>query len=237
MSEDSNAPKSSPESDPNSTSVDEESTADVQAVSPATPLPQTAPVARGGASKGSLGIVALLIAVFAAGGGWMARDVQAKKTARGGELAPKDGSGPCAAWEKQVCQGAGDKTAACVDAKSAAAMLPDSACGAALADVPATLAKVKAARADCTTLVGKLCGDLGPESDLCKLVRERTEAFPPSQCSEMLSNYDSVIGGLKQMQQQRMGGMGMGHPGGPPPGPNPHALQMPGSGAMPTPGQ
>jgi hypothetical protein len=179
-------------------------------------------------------MVALLLAAFAAGGGWMARDVQAKRAARGGALAPKDGSGPCAAWEKQVCQGAGDKTAACADAKNAAAMLPDSACGAALADVPATLAKVKAVRADCTTLIGKLCGDLGPESDLCKLVRERTEAFPPSQCTEMLTNYESVIGGLKQMQQQRMGGMG--HPGGPPPGPNPHALQMPGAGAVPAAG-
>jgi hypothetical protein len=80
--------------------------------------------------------------------------------------------------------------------------------------MPATLAKLKAARASCDTLVGKLCADLPPGSSTCDMVKERTPSFPAKRCDEMLKSYDKVIEELRSIDQQ--GGMQMGAPGMPP---------------------
>jgi hypothetical protein len=111
----------------------------------------------------------------------------------------------------------GLKSPACTQAKQAIEVLTDKACGVALEDVPATLSKIKTARADCEKLVGKLCAELGKDSETCKMVTDRTQMFPATRCTEMLGNYDQVLGSLKQMEERKKGG-GMGHPGGPPPG-------------------
>ena len=81
--------------------------------------------------------------------------------------------------------------------------------------MPATIAKVKAARASCEDLVSKLCGDLPKGSQACDLVKDKTPSIPAGQCKEMLEHYDEVIGQLRTMDQQ---GMGMGGPPGGPPG-------------------
>jgi hypothetical protein len=89
--------------------------------------------------------------------------------------------------------------------------------------MPATLAKVKAARASCDSLVSKLCKDLPPGSAACDLVKEKTPSFPAARCGEMLQHYDEVLGSLRQIDQQ--GGPGMGAPGmgrPPMPGQSPH---------------
>jgi hypothetical protein len=103
----------------------------------------------------------------------------------------------------------------------------------ALTAMPATLAKVKAARVPCDNLVKKLCADLQPGSQTCQMVKERTGSFPSDRCTQMLSQYDRVLAELKMIEQQQ-GGMQMGMPppgqpgqmpaGAPPPGaqPPPH---------------
>jgi hypothetical protein len=122
----------------------------------------------------------------------------------------------------------------CSQAKGAAELLTTSACEAALNMMPATIAKVKAARAPCDSLVSKLCKDLPPGSQACTLVKDKTPSFPSQRCDEMLKHYDEVLGSLREMDQQggpQMGGPGgpqMGGPGGPgmarPPMPaNPHS--------------
>jgi hypothetical protein len=166
----------------------------------------------------STGVVLGLVGALAVGGagGWFGRDAQAKARLRAESVATPAGSGvpagPCGAWEHQICQGTGDQSAACTQAKGAIGLLTPSTCEAALGSVPATLAKVKAERAPCDTLVKKLCTELTEASATCKMVREKTAAFPPDRCSAMLEHFPEVLGELKQMEQQQ--GM-MGAPGGP----------------------
>jgi hypothetical protein len=169
------------------------------------------PAGGSGVAKARTGSArALLVAAVALGvggvAGWFARDARAS-AASGAELDPATAAssaaaGPCKTWQQKVCDGTGAQSAACAQAQGAGDLLPTAACDAALADVPATLAKVKAARAVCDTLVTKLCGELGKEAATCKMVQERTVSFPPDRCKEMLANYDQVIAQLRMMEQR-----------------------------------
>ncbi len=183
----------------------------------ATPPP---PPPRGGSPAWMLAIAALAIG---GAGGWFGHDAQAKSKLRA-DAAPAGSalSGPCATWKEKLCATSGEESAACSQIKGVAALLTSGTCEQALQTVPASLAKLKAARASCDKLVGKLCGDLPPGSKACDLVKERTPSFPSDRCTEMLENYDAVIGELRTLDQQmgenHMGGMGMPPPGMPPQG-------------------
>jgi hypothetical protein len=167
-------------------------------------------------------LIALGAAAAGGAGGWFGHEAQAKAKlnaesapAAAGSGAP---SGPCGAWQRKLCAG-NDVSATCAEAKAAVELLTPSTCEAALAAVPATLAKVKAARAQCDTLVGRLCGDLPKGSHTCDMVRERTQSFPPERCGEMIAHYGEVIASLKQMDQAPSGPMhaaGLGQPPGAP---------------------
>ncbi len=111
-------------------------------------------------------------------------------------------NGPCESWVTALCAEAGDKSEACETARSAATLLPVTACEAARSEVPATLAKIQTARSACDELVGKLCADLGQDSESCRMVKERTPSFPTTQCRQMLEDYDEVVGELRQMERQ-----------------------------------
>ena len=196
------------------------------------------PAHRAAASKGApgskLGLFVLLALLAGGAAGYFGHMLQAKAAAaKADSAAPSDGkAGPCDAWEKKICSSTGEQSAACMQAKSATELLAPSACEAALAAVPATLTKLKAARASCDKLVSKLCADLPPGAQACALVKEKTPSFPAQRCDEMLQHYDEVIGQLKKMEEQggSMGGpggpRGPGGPGGPgmsaPPGMPPH---------------
>ena len=193
-------------------------------------------------SGSSVGLIAAVALIAGAAAGWFAKEATGK--APSAELhSAAAGETACKAWTKELCKGAGDKSSACTQAKEVSELLPESACNAALADVPATLTKVKDARKECTKLVGKLCTDLGKETATCKMVTERTESFPTDRCKEMLGNYDKVLGQLKVMEE-RGGPAAPGGPGGPggphggnPHGAGPHGMGMPkmqaGPGSMP----
>jgi hypothetical protein len=171
-----------------------------------------------------LAVTGVLALALGGAGGWFGHQAQASAQLRRDSAPAASGSasaasGPCGAWQHQICAKLGEQSAACEQAKSAADLLATSTCEAALTTVPATLEKVKAARAVCDKLVTKLCADLPPGSKTCSMVKERTPSFPPSRCEQMLSNYDQVIAQLKMMDQQgpMMGGghPGMRGPGGP----------------------
>ena len=165
----------------------------------------------------ALVVGALALAVGGAGG-WFGHDAQAKAKLRADSAAPAGSgaaSGPCGSWQKKICESTGDASASCAEAKAALDLLTPSTCEVALAGVPATLAKVKAARASCDKLVAKLCADLPPGSSTCNMVKERTPSFPAARCEEMRGQYDAVIGELKQMDAQG-GPPGMAPPGMPP---------------------
>jgi hypothetical protein len=176
-----------------------------------------------------------VVVALAAGGaaGWFGHIAQAKAMLRD-ESAPAPAgsaaaSGPCRAWEKQICSGGTDQSAACQQAKAATELLTPSTCEAALQAMPATLAKIKAGRVPCDTLVGKLCTDLPPGSATCQMVKERTPSFPSERCREMLGTYDSVLAEVKMLDEQ-VGQMGHGMPpGAMPPGAMPTSAMPPGT--------
>jgi hypothetical protein len=161
--------------------------------------------------------------------GWALRDARTEDGAPTVEIA--EGSTPCDTWKDEICKGTSAESAACSGAKATAAMLPVAACNAALADMPGTLDRIKAARASCDKLLTKLCGDLGKESTGCQLVTAKTPSIPPEACDDMLGKYDEVLGQLKMIGQRPpgmpgmggpgMGGPGMSGPGGPPRGMRP----------------
>ena len=218
---------------------DEDRDSDAEIESARAPAPaaskKVAAKARGGAKRresaaaapkaagmpGSSVGVAVLLALLAGGaGGWFGHIQQAKAAALKADSAAPAGSGaaagPCGAWEKKICGSSGAESAACMQAKGASELLTPSTCELALASVPATLTKLKKARASCDKLVTKLCADLPPGAQTCNMVKEKTPSFPSQRCDDMLQHYDDVIGQLKQMEQRQ--GM-MGGPGGPGPGP------------------
>jgi hypothetical protein len=184
----------------------------------------------------AIGVIALAIG---GAGGWFGQIQKTKAALRAEGAAAPAGSGvptgPCGAWQTKICSSAGEQSASCQQAKGATELLVSSTCEAALGTLPATLAKLKAARASCDKLVGKLCADLPPGSKTCGMVKERTPSFPRERCDSMLQNYDKVIAELKQMEQQNgMGGPGgpqMGAPGGAPrmPPGMPHITMPPGA--------
>ncbi|HTQ02263.1 MAG TPA: hypothetical protein VMI54_00350 [Polyangiaceae bacterium] len=165
-------------------------------------------------SRGGLvAVIALAAASVGAAGGWFGHDAQTKAKLVADSPAAAGSGGPCAAWQQKICAGNGEESAACQEAKDALDLLTPPTCAVALEAVPATLAKVKAARAPCDTLVKKLCADLPPGAQTCTMVRERTPSFPVEKCTGMLEHYDDVITQLKQMEEQQALHMN-GTPGG-----------------------
>src|SRR5688572_7303138 len=75
------------------------------------------PSSTSGASAGLL-VAAALVAGAAAG--WFANEARGKAPDPQVQAATAGGQTPCAAWGKQVCQGAGDKSSACTQAKEVA---------------------------------------------------------------------------------------------------------------------
>jgi hypothetical protein len=178
--------------------------------------------------------ILFVAAALAAGGagGWFGHDNQVKARVKAESAAAPAGSGvpagACGAWQQKICDSGGKTSAVCSQAKGAAELLTTSACEAALTMMPATLTKLKAARASCDSLVSKLCKDLPPGSSACTLVKDKTPSFPSQRCDEMLKHYDEVLGSLREIDMQGgpggpgHGGPGMGGPGmGRPPMPAP----------------
>ena len=191
------------------------------------------PPSKSSSSSSSVGVfVALALAVGAAGG-WFGHVAQVKAKLKTDSAPAASGSaaasGPCGTWEQKLCASGGPESALCQQAKAAREILTPGTCEVALEAVPATLAKVKAERAPCDQLMTKLCADLPPESQACKLVKDKTPAFPAARCKEMLDKYSEVLGELKQIDEQMaaqgnplsngMPGMPPGMPPGAPGGP------------------
>lgn len=78
------------------------------------------------------------------------------------------------------------------------------ASGAAL--TPITSPAAEAAPADqgeaCTTLTERLCNDLGPTTETCGLVRQRSGELTKRQCDGMLDQYQDVIADLRLYEER-----------------------------------
>src|SRR5690606_12783038 len=110
--------------------------------------------------------------------------------------------GVCDTWAEKLCAEAGAQSEGCGQARAASGLLPAGACDVAMANLPATMEKLKAARSSCDELVTKICNDLGKGTETCKMVTEKTPQFPTERCKAMLGQYDEVLKELKQMESR-----------------------------------
>lgn len=175
-------------------------------------------VAAPASTASRLAPVVIVALAIGAAGGWFGHIAQAKARVRAETAAAASASGavtgPCGAWREKICESGGAKSAVCQQAQGAVELLPSSSCEDALSVMPATLAKMKAARATCDTLAAKLCRDLPPGSRGCEIVKEQTPAFPTKRCDDLNEHYSEVLAELQRMDTN-------GGPGGPP-GAAPH---------------
>ncbi len=193
-------------------------------------VPAREPAAKAPAGTSGASVAVFVVLALLAGGaaGWFGHIQQSKAAAAKADTAPAGSDGPCKAWEEGICSKLGAESAPCMQAKGASELLTASTCEVALTAMPATLEKLKAARASCDTLVSKLCADLTPGSQTCAMVKEKTPMFPAQRCDEMLKQYDQVIGELRQLEQQQQMMGGPGGPGMAPPGMAPPGMAPPG---------
>jgi protein-disulfide isomerase len=133
--------------------------------------------------------------------------VECKKTAISVENKTDDGDltfgheKSCDRWTALLCAKLGERSEGCRQAQAAAKLIPAKACGVAIGGIDATISKLKAQRADCDKLAKKACADIGPDTETCAMVTERSKVFPASRCTQMLANYDKVLMQLKEMEK------------------------------------
>jgi protein-disulfide isomerase len=102
----------------------------------------------------------------------------------------------------KLCERAGDKSELCGASKSLSAVLPADACTAAVKDIANIGQRIDAERKVCSDLMERLCTDIGPATDTCKMVREQTPEFPKERCEELTREYAQVVTELKQREAQ-----------------------------------
>jgi protein-disulfide isomerase len=152
---------------------------------------------------GGLGLgLALAVGIAAMGTGCKPKDkgTSAAPAASGSNKPDPVLLGPCGGFVKKVCDKSGETSQTCRDVKGVAELLPPAACKAASSQASYAVAKLEEKRKDCDRLVGKLCGELGKETETCKMVENQTKNFPPERCSMMLGRYAEVLAELKKME-------------------------------------
>jgi protein-disulfide isomerase len=108
----------------------------------------------------------------------------------------------CADYSKKLCDAAGAESPTCNSAKEMTDLMPAAACAAAIADFGGTQAKLEQRRKACDELVGKLCKDLGPETETCDMVKTQSKNIPPEQCTKMMSQYAELLADLKKRESR-----------------------------------
>jgi len=110
--------------------------------------------------------------------------------------------GVCDEFVNQLCARTGEKSQLCSSGKNLGKVLPASACQAAVKEFAQIEKQIDTERKVCTELAERLCKDIGPDTDSCRMVREQTPQFPREQCQDLASNYDQVLAELKQNEAQ-----------------------------------
>ena len=106
----------------------------------------------------------------------------------------------CEAYSKALCKAAGEQTPTCGAVKQVVKLMNPNACKAGMADMEYTKKRLSDANKVCDELIAKLCGDLGNDTETCKMVKEKTPDFGGEQCAKMMGEYDKVLESLVQME-------------------------------------
>lgn len=110
-------------------------------------------------------------------------------------------TGPCGDLQTKFCEEAGNESTLCSSATQTLVMLSDAACKAALTDFEQTKTKIKNERKVCDDLVTFLCDGVGPNTETCKMVKEKTSQFPTDRCASMMAQSEAVLADLKRQEQ------------------------------------
>jgi protein-disulfide isomerase len=144
---------------------------------------------------------ALGAAIYALTGGILGSACQKKEPEEATPAAAVEAEGsPCDKFVTQLCGRSGETSQLCSSGKAIGAVLPASACLAALEDFPEVETRLDAERKVCNDLIERLCKDIGPTTDSCGMVREQTPQFPTEKCAELTQNYDQIVQELKQKE-------------------------------------
>jgi protein-disulfide isomerase len=110
-------------------------------------------------------------------------------------------SSKCAHVAQAICDTAGQKSSECRATKYTLPLLSPKACTALLAEENDIVARVRAIRRPCLTLVERLCRDLGSDTEFCEVVQAQTAAFTVERCATMLGRYDELLNTLRGIAQ------------------------------------
>jgi protein-disulfide isomerase len=127
---------------------------------------------------------------------------QPEKAAEATAQSAETSGGVCDEFVNQLCARAGEKSQLCASGKNLGKVLPPSACQAAVKEFAQIEKQIDTERKVCAELAERLCKDIGPDTDSCRMVREQTPQFPREQCEDLASNYDQVLAELKQNEAQ-----------------------------------
>jgi len=126
-----------------------------------------------------------------------AKDTTTPPTAAGAKAV-----GDCDRFTNALCTELGNDTEPCMSMRNVREWLPETACVAANADMPAVLARVKELRSACVTLAAKLCADLGESSDECVSIKQDMPRVPAGHCSVLLQHYPELVAQLHERAQR-----------------------------------
>lgn len=107
----------------------------------------------------------------------------------------------CGNYAEQLCAEAGADSPTCAAIKTTTEIMPPAACAAGIAEIGYSKSKLAEGHKVCEELVAKLCGDLGKETETCKMVTGRSKEFGSDQCGEMMKEYPQVLAELQQMEK------------------------------------
>ena len=110
-------------------------------------------------------------------------------------------AGPCQKYATALCEKAGKESDTCTALTTSADILSPAACTAGLKDIGYSIKKLGEQGKSCEELVGKLCGEVGPTSETCNMVKTQTKQFPPARCKSMLEHLPEIVADLKKMEQ------------------------------------
>ena len=118
-----------------------------------------------------------------------------------GQATAAAAGGDCDSYGKSLCEIAGAESATCGSIKTVLKLLPPAACKAGAADLEFSKKAIGSMSKPCDDLIAKLCGDLGKDTQTCKMVQGKTKQFGAERCTNMMANYPKVLAELKRMEE------------------------------------
>ncbi len=107
----------------------------------------------------------------------------------------------CDKYAKALCDMPDVAATTCKQIHAVVGLLPPKACAAGLTDIAYSLSRLVVLNGACDQLISRLCGDLGPGTQTCKFVKQKTPEFGATRCGEMLDDYAKILSQLKDMEK------------------------------------